>query len=151
MQRFCALLMPVVMSDAGWMSAMTPDVGMVPGAKKTGVVRSDAVLLVSLSQIYFSVQYQAGLHQCCRGRREGGRANEGGMEGKKGGREGGGGKQGGKWGTREGEREGEGRREGKWGERGGEGRGMWNGGREERRDTSRFLALQVQSGMYIHS
>ena len=80
MQRFCALLMPVAMSDAGWMSAMTPDVGMVPGAKKTGVVRSDAVLLVSLSQISFSVQYQAGLHQCCRGRREGGRANEGGME-----------------------------------------------------------------------
>lgn len=120
-QRFCALLMPVAMSDAGWMSAM------VPGVKKTGVVRSDAVLLVSLSQIYFSVRYQAGLHQCCRGRREGGRANEGGMEGEKGrkrgrgreagreirnkgGREGRGGKEGGKMGNKggkEGGREGE--------------------------------------------
>jgi len=90
--------MSVAMSDAGWMSAMTSDVGMVPGAKKTGVVRSDAVLLVSPSQTFFSVRYQAGLDQCCRGRREGGKEGgrkEGGIDGegtrerREGGREGG--------------------------------------------------------------
>jgi len=123
--------MSVAMSDAGWMSAMMPDVGMVPGAKKTGVVRSDAVLLVSPSQTFFSVRYQAGLHQCCRGRREGGRANEGGMEGEK----------------REGEREGEGRREGKWGTREGEreGEGRREGGREGGKEGGRERGVRSRT------